>query len=148
MSKPKRPNKLPPLPEELEQAGQELAAEGMMYVGDQGRILADFRGERPRLLPEGKGREFLAAHPEAAAAGRRPARREPVWLEAFRGGGATYGDFLLAGPISEAFNLGAISLRLGGRRLVWDAAAMQVTNLPQANRHLTREYRPGWELRG
>ncbi len=140
----------PPLPEALEQAGRELAAEGMMYVGDQGRILADFRGERPQLLPEGKGREFLAAHPEAAAAqaGGRHARREPVWLDAFRGGGPTYGDFLLAGPISEAFNLAAISLRLGGRRLVWEAAPMRVTNLPVAHRYLTREYRPGWELRG
>ncbi|HEY9170907.1 MAG TPA: gfo/Idh/MocA family oxidoreductase, partial [Verrucomicrobiae bacterium] len=63
-----------------------------------------------------------------------------------KGGPATYGDFLLAGPISDAFNLGAVSLRLGGRRLLFDAAAGNVTNLAEANKLLTREYRQGWEL--
>jgi len=43
-------------------------------------------------------------------------------------------------------NLAAISLRLGGRRLLWDAAAAKITNVPEANALLTREYRPGWGL--
>ena len=43
-------------------------------------------------------------------------------------------------------NLASISLRLGGRRLLWDSAAAKITNISEANRHLTREYRPGWEL--
>jgi len=47
---------------------------------------------------------------------------------------------------TEAFNLGAISLRLGGKRLLWDAANMKVTNIPEANKFLTREYRPGWQI--
>ncbi len=58
------------------------------------------------------------------------------------------GDFLLAGPISDAFNLGAVSLRLGGKRLCFDTAAGKVTNVAEANRCLVREYRPGWELTG
>ena len=56
------------------------------------------------------------------------------------------GNFLLAGPISEAMNLGAISLRLGGKRLLWDSANMRITNLPEAEKYLTREYRKGWEI--
>jgi hypothetical protein len=67
-------------------------------------------------------------------------------VKAFKGGEATYGDFLLAGPISEAFNLGAISLRLGGKRLTWDPEQMKITNLPDANKYLGREYRTGWKL--
>lgn len=51
-----------------------------------------------------------------------------------------------AGPISDAFNLGAVSLRLGGRRLLFDSAAGKVTNVAEANKLLTREYRAGWEL--
>ena len=51
-----------------------------------------------------------------------------------------------AQPISDAFNLGAVSLRLGGRRLAFDAAAGKVTNSVEANEYLTREYRKGWEL--
>jgi hypothetical protein len=74
--------------------------------------------------------------------------RDAAWVKAFKGGEPTCGDFLLAGPISEAFNLGAVSLRLGGKRLLWDAANMKVTNLPAANKFLVREYRKGWELTG
>jgi hypothetical protein len=39
-----------------------------------------------------------------------------------------------------------ISLRLGGKRLLWDATNAKITNLPDANKYLTREYRKGWEL--
>jgi hypothetical protein len=141
----------PPTPEELEAENKELAAEGMMFVGDKGKVLADFRGENPQIIPERKMRELQAAGklPEGTrqgAAGR--ARREAgaLWVAACKGGSPTYGDFLLAGPISDAFNLGAVSLRLGGRRLLFDAAGMKVTNVAEANKRLTREYRPGWAL--
>jgi hypothetical protein len=30
------------------------------------------------------------------------------------------------------------------RRIEWDAANMKVTNLPDANTFITKEYRPGW----
>ena len=46
----------------------------------------------------------------------------------------------------DAMNLAAISLRLGGRRLLFDSAAAKITNVPEANRHLTREYRSGWAI--
>jgi hypothetical protein len=69
-------------------------------------------------------------------------------VASFKGGKPTYGDFLLAGPISDAFNLGAVSLRLGGRKLLFDAANRRVTNVPEANKYLSREYRAGWELTG
>jgi hypothetical protein len=71
-----------------------------------------------------------------------------LWLAACKGGAPTYGDFRFAGPISDAFNLGAVSLRLGGKRLRFDSAAMKVTNSPEANKCLGREYRKGWELTG
>jgi hypothetical protein len=139
----------PPTPEELEEDKRELEPEGMMFVGDKGKILGDFRCENPRIIPERKSREFRAAKGAAPAPQERDrsrGARGSVWVKAFQGGEPTYGDFLLAGPISEAFNLGAISLRLGGKRLLWDAASMKITNLPDANKYLTREYRKGWEL--
>lgn len=139
----------PPTPEELGDR-EELPIEGMMYVGDKGKILAGFRGENPRILSEQKARELGAARggAEKRSQERGQGLRDAAWVAAFKGGAATYGDFLLGGPISEAFNLGAISLRLGGKRLVWDAANMKVTNLPAANKYLVREYRKGWELTG
>src|ERR1043166_10278621 len=71
-----------------------------------------------------------------------------LWVAAVKGGRPTYGDFLLAGPISDAFNLGAVSLRLGGERLRFDSANMKITHLLQANKYLVREYRKGRELGG
>jgi hypothetical protein len=131
--------------------GAELQPEGMMFVGDKGKILAGFRGEAARIIPEKKMREYRAAR---SVPGPEPARqrgfdrsqRMAPWVAAVRGGKPTYGDFLLAGPISDAFNLGAVSLRLGGKRLLFDAANAKVTNVPEANRYLGREYRAGWEL--
>ena len=64
----------------------------------------------------------------------------------FKGGAVSYGDFTLARPITDAVNLAAISLRLGGRRLLWDSTAAKITNVSEANRYLSREYRPGWEV--
>ncbi|MGA2748367.1 MAG: Gfo/Idh/MocA family oxidoreductase [Verrucomicrobiota bacterium] len=144
----------PPTPDELEIDGQELAAEGLMFVGDKGKILADFRGEDPQIVPARKMRDYLTARNfsapppsprDFAKAGRLAIDR---WVAACKGGPATYGDFLQGGPISDAFNLAAISLRLGGRKLVFDALAMRITNLPEASHHFTREYRKGWDLQG
>jgi predicted dehydrogenase len=140
----------PPTPEELEEDNLDFEPEGMMFVGDKGRILGGFHGEEPRLIPEKRMREFRAAKnlPEKISAQRWQRQAAEQWVAAFRGGKPTYGDFLLAGPISDAFNLGAVSLRLGGRKLLFDAAAMKVTNVAEANKYLVREYRPGWELTG
>lgn len=143
----------PPVPEEMVADNKELAEEGMMFVGDKGKILGGFHSENPQLLPESKMRAYRAANrlPDEAAAraerrGGDRSSREAAWTTAFKGGPASYGDFTLAGPITDAVNLAAISLRLGGRRLLWDSANAKITNLSEANKYLTREYRAGWKL--
>jgi len=130
-----------------------LEEEGMMFIGDKGKILGGFHSDNPQLLPEAKMRSYREAHPsperQAGGNGRRGSGRfgrETTWVTAFKGGPSSYGDFLLAGPITDAVNLVSIPLRLGGRRLLWDSANAKITNLPEANRLLTREYRPGWEI--
>src|SRR5262249_11553309 len=143
---------------ELMAENQEFPEEGMMFVGDTGKVLGGFRGENAQLLPAAKMRAYRTAHnlPEPAPRQRRgggggrqsgdPSARNAAWITAFKGGPASYGDFTLAGPISDAVNLASISLRLGGKRLLWDSAGSKITNLSAANRLLTRDYRPGWEL--
>jgi predicted dehydrogenase len=148
----------PPVPGELMGENKELAEEGMLFVGDKGKVLGGFRSENPQIIPEEKMRAYRAANniPEPAPPQPRPrtdqdarprvSPRDQVWIDAFKGGPRTYGDFQLAGPICDAVNLAAISLRLGGRRLLWDASAATITNVPEANAFLTREYRSGWAL--
>ena len=137
----------PRTPEELDEDDKELQAEGMLFIGDKGKILAGFRGDDPMIIPYRKAREFrAAAGPSQMPA--EPDAEKPVWLDHFQGGAPTFGSFAAAGPISDAFNLAAISLRLGGQRLLWDAAGARITNRPEANVLLGREYRKGWELIG
>jgi len=132
----------PPTPEELQ--NEELQPEGMMFVGDKARIIAGFRGEEARILGDAKIKESSSAASRERTRDRSEALR--LWVQACKGGKPTYGDFTLGGPISDAFNLGAISLRMGGKKLLFDSNTPKITNVPEANGFLTREYRKGWEL--
>ena len=54
-------------------------------------------------------------------------------------------NFDYAGPMTETILLGNVAL-LTGRKIEWDAANMQVTNVPEANQYIRRQYREGWTL--
>ena len=53
--------------------------------------------------------------------------------------------FSYAGPLTEAYLLGNVALKVGST-IEWDAKALRVTNCAAANQYLKREYRKGWEL--
>jgi hypothetical protein len=134
----------PPTPPELEEDDKELPIEGMMFVGDKGKVLAGFFLENPRLIPEKK----MHGLPPASAP-QLPVPGEVTlslrqWMAATRGGPQSPASFLNAGPISEAVNLYAIALRTG-RKLLYDSENRKITNVPEANKYLSREYRKGWE---
>lgn len=131
----------PFLPDELRYTGKSLPREGMMFVGDKGKILAGFRGENPVLLPDSK-MEYLKTVEENDNEGYRG---DEIWINAFRNNTQTPGSFLLAGPVTETINLGAVALRAGAR-VEYDTSGMKIINIPEANKFLTREYRQGWEL--
>ncbi|MCB1128189.1 MAG: gfo/Idh/MocA family oxidoreductase, partial [Verrucomicrobiae bacterium] len=131
----------PRLPEVVEAHDVTLDREGILFVGDEGAILAGFRGDGPRLFGKGAPRPLT----EAAGSGEAAEGRAASWLRAFQGGEASPGSFLNAGPITDTVNLGTVALR-AGTRVEFDAAAMRITNVESANRFLTRDYRKGWEL--
>jgi hypothetical protein len=133
----------PVLPEELEADGKDMPAEGMMFVGDKGKILGGFRNENPVLIPESKMKGYTVEKENERQPG---VRSEDVWVDAFLEKKQSPGSFLLAGPISETINLGAVALR-ARKKVMYDAATMKITNVPEANQFLTREYRKGWELK-
>jgi len=132
----------PKMPEELEADGKSLEREGMMIVGDKGKILAGFRCENPHLIPESNMRSYMAGQ---STPKEKVERHENIWIDAFRTRTQSPGTFLLAGPISETILLGAVALR-AGKKVEYDSASMKITNDNQANEFLVREYRKGWEL--
>jgi hypothetical protein len=137
----------PPTPPELQEDGKEFPAEAMMFVGEKGKILAGFHVENPRLIPDRRMRGHQAPEAPARRESREPGWVSPgmrQWIAACRGGKQSPGSFLNAGPISESVNLYAVALRTG-RKLLYDAENMRITNLPEANKYLSREYRKGWE---
>ena len=132
----------PSVPEELEVDNKELSREGMMFVGDSGKILAGFRCERPQIIPERKMRQYM----ETQKASEDVAdRRDSNWIDAFKSGTQSPGSFLKAGAVTETICLSAVALR-ARRKIVYDAESMKITNIPKANEYLRREYRKGWEL--
>ena len=137
----------PLTPDELEEDAEPMPAEGMMFVGDTGKILSGFSLQEPRIIPKRRMRDYAESKPGDAGQRDRRALAPGVvqWLAACKGGAAGPGSFLEAEALSETINLGAVALRVG-RKVTYDAAAMQITNMPEANSCLTREYRPGWEL--
>ena len=130
----------PRLPEEVEAHDVTMSREGILFVGDKGTIMADFRGSNPQLFADGKREPLSFEEPESGRGSRQSA-----WLDAVKGGEPSPGSFLNAGSISDAVNLGAVALR-AGKKVLLDSANMKITNVADANKYLYREYRPGWEL--
>ena len=48
----------PQTPEELYEDKEDLADEGMLIIGDKGKILCDFRANKPRLIPQARQKAF------------------------------------------------------------------------------------------
>lgn len=129
----------PPVPDELYADDKELPAEGMMFVGTTGKILAGFNVDNPKLIPESKMNNQKVA--EAPKKDRTSGFR--LFMDAQKKGEQCPGTFRNAWPITEAVNLYAASLR-AGRMLKYDASKRMITNVPEANKYLVREYRKGW----
>ena len=130
-------------PHAFEELGNKtLDPEGMMFVGDKGRIISGFRCENPKLLPETKMNTYLQSNPphkEETESG------DPHWINAFKNKTQSPGSFLNAGSVTETILLGAVSLR-AKKKVEYDSASMKITNDENANKLFYRDYRPGWEM--
>ncbi len=70
------------------------------------------------------------------------------FVEACRGNGKTSAPFAYSGPLTETVLLGCLATRFPKTTLEWDAAQLQVKNVEEANQHVRRRYRKGWEVEG
>jgi hypothetical protein len=138
----------PRVPEEIEAENKPLPIEGILFIGDKGKIFAGFNGQSPQLYANGKSETLFKDEtpPQDARRGQRaPGDRVLPWLQAFKGGEPSPGSFLNAAAISDAVCLGAVALR-AGKKVEFDSVNMKITNDAAANQYLYREYRKGWEL--
>jgi len=133
---------VPDRPEELDE-GRELDREdGIIFVGEKGKILVSgWGGESPRLIPESK----MEAYKRPPKTLPRSIGHHKEWIEACKGRGTTRSNFDFAGPLTEAVLLGTISVRTG-KRLHWDSENMKIANEAKANELLHYAYREGWTL--
>jgi hypothetical protein len=134
----------PPIPTELSDADKELPEEGMMFVGDKGKILAGFNVENPQLI-SGKATQDGSAPYVEVSHDEQVARAMQLFIEACKSGKQYAGNFSEAEPITTAVNLYAVALRTH-KLIKYDAANQKITNVPDANKYLNREYRNGWNI--
>ncbi len=134
----------PPRPAELEE-GRRMGDMfgGAIFIGDKGKIMGGGPGcEGARIIPESKMKEY-----------KRPPKTIPrspghyiEWIQACKAGKASACNFDYAGPLTEVVLLGNIALRMMHKRLYYDGPNMKITNMPEANQYIRREYRRGWTL--
>jgi hypothetical protein len=144
----------PQTPDELLADNEVLEAEGMLFVGEKGKILCDFRGTgTPRLIPASRNAAF-EGKVEAGEFDRTGAEEE--WINAIRKGTKSNGRFENVGALAYAVSMASIALRQPYKRLHFNLEKMEFsewnaakkTHVPNAaaTKLIKREnQRPEWD---
>jgi predicted dehydrogenase len=117
-----------------------LNDQGSIYIGTEGVLYSPYIAD-PLLLPAEKFKEY-----KLPRQGGQDHYRQ--FVEACRGNGKTSAPFAYSGPLTESVLLGCLATRFQKTLLEWDAAAMKVTNVKEANAFVRKRYRKGWEVKG
>jgi predicted dehydrogenase len=114
---------------------------GVFFHGTKGTLMVGCYGDSPRLIPETRMQAY-----------RRPQRTIPrspghhqEFVDACKGGAPTVSNFEYAGPLTEIILLGNVAVRTQ-RKIEFHPSELRVSNDPEANQLLRREYREGWKL--
>jgi len=142
---PARPDQLPEnVP--IERGG------GVIFIGDKGILTHGTYGANPKVYPESL-MEVAAKVPKTyprvdSTPGPNPqAKHRMNWANAIKGKDKATCPFEYAGRLVETMLLGVVAMRTGqGKRIYYDGEAGKITNIPEANQYLQREYRKGWSL--
>jgi predicted dehydrogenase len=137
--KPARPDELEEnRPMKSEHEGED---EGMLFIGDRGKILCTFNGGDPKIIPQTK----MDSYKQPPKTLPRSPGNEREWLDACKGGKVKPGgNFEFEGMVTETLLLGNVASRLG-QRLTWDRSNLKV-NSEVAQKWVRPERRSGWEL--
>ncbi|MFI5244321.1 MAG: Gfo/Idh/MocA family protein [Gemmatimonadales bacterium] len=134
----------PPRPDLLPDNVDMLREGGVIFIGDKGILLHETYGNNPRIWPDAL-MEKAKAVPKTLP--RIAVSHEFNWVAACKGQGVASSPFEYAAGLTETMLLGIVALRAGqGKKILYDAAASNVTNVATVNQYLTREYRSGWAV--
>jgi len=115
--------------------GLKLPGQGSLFVGEGGYMLLPHVGNAV-LFPQEKFKDYK---PPAVSANNHYHQ----WVDACLGNGETSANFSYGGPLTESLLLGVVANRFPEEQLMWDAEKMKVTNLPAANKLISRDYSKG-----
>ena len=120
---------------------------GAMFKGTKGFLISDF--DSRMLLPFGDDADLTYYKPRTAETVLPELGHfQKQWLDACKNPSQkTACDFEYSGNMIEQMLLGFVAYRVG-KKLEYDGAKGLVTNIPEANQYLTKEYREGWSLDG
>jgi len=138
--KPARPDELEPNRPFVGEG--EEGDEGLLFIGDRGKILCAFNGAHPKLIPQSK----MDSYKQPPKTLPRSPGNEREWLDACKGGKVKPGgNFEFEGMVTETLLLGNVAARLG-QKLNWKRSDLKVDNSELANKYIRPERRSGWEL--
>jgi predicted dehydrogenase len=141
----------PPLPKGWPANRKTPGSNGIFLIGDQHTLTTDQATGTytTRLVPESLMTKIDMPNQRLPRLERGPrfdpTRHQHEWLRACKKGEQPGSNFIDSGPLTEMVLLGNIAV-LSGKRIQWDPEKMMITNEPEANRFLRREYRQGWKL--
>jgi len=120
--------------------GDTYPPESAMLVGTEGALLVA-HGNDLVLLPHDKFKnQKLPNYKER--------NHYHHFVDACLGGDNTESHFAQSGPMTEAILLGTVAVRAPNVLLEWDSANLKITNSPETNQLLRRNYREGWNVAG
>jgi hypothetical protein len=119
--------------------GDYPAPAGSIFIGTEGVLLLPHI-DMPSLYPKAKFKDFKLPH----IAGLK---HWGQFVNACRGEDQTTANFDYAGPLTETILLGGIASRFPQTTLKWHSRKMKF-DLAEANQHVRRDYRKGWEVKG
>ncbi len=87
----------------------------MLFIGDKGKILCDFRANKPRSIPKKRHQAFEGS---IVAKDVDTSSPEDEWVNAVKSGKKSRGSFEQVAALAEAVTL-ATALREPYKRLMW-----------------------------
>ncbi len=128
--------------------GQRYVGSGLVIIGDKGTLYSpnDY-GADMVLLPADKFKDWKAPAQTIERWGRGDIDQAQTdeWIRACKDPKKpALSNFSYAGPLTEILLIGNVA-NFSGKKILWDSKNLKVTNIPEANNLLHRQYRKGWE---